>query len=410
MPRAVSFCFCFLRLARFLRLALRLSLVPWAALALGLLGAVGLASPAPARADAACVTVDPDGVVRPAAGTPVRLVEETVRIDVLAPDHVEYRVVYDFENPAELPVRVAMGFPERRGEPALRLLDFTVWDVDVKAGCAFRPGPSPAPGPVLDWYVIDVNFGPHEKKRITNTYRTAAVADRGLWSCGYLLHTAAGWSGPVGRLDAFVSLAPGLLPPGPGLHAAGIDLLPPGWKAAPEGNIFSRHFDDLEPTPADDLVIRFLRGGRPFAAAPEVSSAAPGPDPQDPARLRHGADRLFDGDRATAWCSAPGDDGVGQWAQLDFGVAGGYAVYRVGILGGCPGAARAAHARVKAATLEFSDGSTRQVRLTDSPGMQFFEVGAVQTTQVRVRVDEVWPGTTPGSGVCISELEAWSTN
>ncbi len=378
------------------------------ALCWALLSSLALVRPPdPALADAASIVGGGGGTVRPMDNLDIQLRSEHIRIQVHR-SRAEFLVVYDFVNTTGREQTVRMGFPERAAfMEEEKLQDFTVMDGDQPVPVQLEPGESEGRVingqrlPPMDYYVFELTFAPGEAKRVTNAYWAWSTEYRGLYSLDYYLHTGATWKGPIESVDVLVSLDPELVFPGPGLKKAGLDFAPPGYSLDSGAGQLSWHFENLEPTPDQDLKLLYLHAGRPYSTEMIASSVLD----QD-----HYPLLVMDGDQATAWAEGETGPGLGQWIMADFQEPGGYEVYRVGVL---PGWAKddlfTEYNRVKSATLHFSDGTSRKIELEDKQAMQFFEIEPVQTSYVKLVIDQVYRGTRYDD-TCISEMEIHTSN
>lgn len=108
----------------------------------------------------------------------------------------------------------------------------------------------------------------------------------------------------------------------------------------------------------------------------------------------YGPDNLFDGSLSTAWQeNAPGG-GEGEWVRFDFGrevtvstleIANGYQKDSARFTG---------NARVETLQLEYSDGTTQQLRLYDDTGFQEVATQARPTKWLRLTILSVYAGGT----------------
>lgn len=105
-------------------------------------------------------------------------------------------------------------------------------------------------------------------------------------------------------------------------------------------------------------------------------------------------DNLFDDSLETAWQENAAGNGVGQWVRFDFGhtitlsaieIANGYQK---------DGALFSANPRVETLRVEYSDGTTQQVRLYDDTGFQEITPAPKPTEWLRLTILSVYPGDT----------------
>lgn len=116
------------------------------------------------------------------------------------------------------------------------------------------------------------------------------------------------------------------------------------------------------------------------------------------------AANAIDGLRNTSWAAADGNDGVGQVLTLQ--LAAPTDVARVGVTSGASEAPEdfAIQPRPERIRLLFSDGSAKEITLEDTAEFQTFTIDARQTTEVRLQVVSIYPGT-GGSQMAIAEIE-----
>jgi hypothetical protein len=91
--------------------------------------------------------------------------------------------------------------------------------------------------------------------------------------------------------------------------------------------------------------------------------------------------------------------GVGEWLQFDFGRE--INLHRIVILPGYFKSPQiwAENNRLAAATLQFSDGSSRHFTFPDRMERQSLDVGAIKTRWVRLVIADVYTGTDPDTAV-----------
>lgn len=113
-----------------------------------------------------------------------------------------------------------------------------------------------------------------------------------------------------------------------------------------------------------------------------------------------------DGAPETSWVEGVEGAGVGEWIELVF--PGAIVVGRIGLDIGYDKDADLffANNRVKRATIVFSDGQQLDLTFADTPGSQLVEIDSVQTSSLRLIVEEVYPGSRYDD-TCLSEIEVW---
>jgi hypothetical protein len=106
-----------------------------------------------------------------------------------------------------------------------------------------------------------------------------------------------------------------------------------------------------------------------------------------------------DNNKKTAWIEGVDGPGVGEWLQFDFGRE--LNLHRIVILPGYFKSSQiwAQNNRLAAATLQFSDGSSRHFTFPDRMERQSLDVGAIKTRWVRLVIDDVYTGTDPDTAV-----------
>jgi hypothetical protein len=111
------------------------------------------------------------------------------------------------------------------------------------------------------------------------------------------------------------------------------------------------------------------------------------------------AGNVLDGRLMTAWAEGVDGPGVGEWIRCDFERE--VTLLRMSIAPGYFKSPQiwARNNRVAAATLYFSDGSSRPIRFDDRMEEQLVELGAVRTSWVRLVIKEVYAGTDPDTAI-----------
>ncbi|HVG33892.1 MAG TPA: discoidin domain-containing protein [Pyrinomonadaceae bacterium] len=107
----------------------------------------------------------------------------------------------------------------------------------------------------------------------------------------------------------------------------------------------------------------------------------------------------LDGRLMTAWVEGVDGTGIGEWIRCDFGRE--VTLNRISIAPGYFKSPQiwARNNRLAAATIFFSDGTSRPFRFPDRMEEQILEVGAVKTSWVRIVIDEVYDGTDPDTAI-----------
>jgi hypothetical protein len=112
----------------------------------------------------------------------------------------------------------------------------------------------------------------------------------------------------------------------------------------------------------------------------------------------------LDNSLLTAWIEGVPGAGVGEWIQCDFG--GEVTLNSVSMT---PGYFKTAalwkqNNRLAAATLSFSNGSSRRFTFPDRMQMQTLDVGGIRTRFVRLVIDDFYPGSVDSEDTPISEM------
>jgi hypothetical protein len=108
---------------------------------------------------------------------------------------------------------------------------------------------------------------------------------------------------------------------------------------------------------------------------------------------------VLDGRLMTAWAEGASGAGIGEWIRCDFGHD--VTLNRISIAPGYFKSPQiwARNNRLAAATISFSDGTSRPLRFPDRMEEQILEVGAVKTSWVRIVIDEVYAGGDPDTSI-----------
>jgi len=110
--------------------------------------------------------------------------------------------------------------------------------------------------------------------------------------------------------------------------------------------------------------------------------------------ITYGPDNLFDDFLETAWQEGADGSGEGEWVRFDFGRE--ITLSAIEIANGYQKDTRrfAGNSRVETLRVEYSDGTTQQVRLYDDPGFQEVTPAQKQTQWLRLTILSVYPGDT----------------
>jgi hypothetical protein len=125
----------------------------------------------------------------------------------------------------------------------------------------------------------------------------------------------------------------------------------------------------------------------------------------------YGPYAAIDGSEETAWVEGVPGPGTGEWIQLTF--PGTIELHLLGFDVGFDKNADlfAKNNRIKKATLVFSNGEQTSLSFEDARGLQEFSMVRapgpnVETTSIKIVVDEVYPGTAYDDP-CLAEIEVW---
>jgi hypothetical protein len=108
---------------------------------------------------------------------------------------------------------------------------------------------------------------------------------------------------------------------------------------------------------------------------------------------------VLDGNPQTAWAEGAGGAGVGEWVRCDFNRE--ISLRRITI---APGYFKnrtiwARNNRLSAATVVFSDGSSRKFNFPNDMKRQTLDVGAVKTSSVKIVIRDVYQGDDPDTAI-----------
>ncbi|MBI3160637.1 MAG: hypothetical protein HYZ26_13650 [Chloroflexi bacterium] len=247
-----------------------------------------LAAPMPARADVAPPGQPPGSNPQPGDElTQVRMAAETVVIEVLA-DALQGSlgragVTADFTMHNEgaqaevmavrFPIAANSGFstyPEILG--LMVVVDGS--NVPIRR----TTGPDPVYGGAdVPWAEFDVTFPPGEDVSIRVTYMLEGTGEYPFIAFYYILATGAGWKDSIGRADLVLRLPYEASP-----HNVVFET-EIGWANTTPGGVMEGrevrwHFEDLEPTQADDLVVALVMPSVWQRVLAERANVAANPD------------------------------------------------------------------------------------------------------------------------------------
>ena len=229
---------------------------------------VTLGVPSPVRADIAPPSYPPGANPGPETeGTQVRMLAETVLIDVLAgaPDNSlgKAKVTADFtmrnlgSTAEKMGVRFPISSDNGFGEfPEIKDVQIFVNNNTVSARRIFEVDPLWGGEPV-PWSEFDVNFPPATDVYIRVMYTLEGTGEYPFVSFPYIFHTGAGWQGTIGSADLIVRL-----PYDANTYNVIFDDQI-GWSSTTPGGVINGreirwHFEDLEPEQSNDFEISLV--------------------------------------------------------------------------------------------------------------------------------------------------------
>jgi hypothetical protein len=117
----------------------------------------------------------------------------------------------------------------------------------------------------------------------------------------------------------------------------------------------------------------------------------------------YSAYNLIDEDPKTAWVPVGKDGGIGEWVEISFDDP--VSINAITLINGYAKSdiAFSNNNRVKKATLEFSDGSRKEIFLQDTAKPQTFRIGK-KTITIRLYIDEIYKGA-KYDDTCLSGIE-----
>jgi hypothetical protein len=241
----------------------------------------------------------------------------------------------------------------------------------------------------------------------------------------YWLHTGAYWNGPIGKAIVRYRLADSFDGWGVEVTAAEArSFEDQGSVTSPESYVklddrtYQWVFDDLEPTPADDIVLAFstpqqslgyfwdrdtpLPAGLGAVAVTDATSERLGPNGES---MMSPGWEAIDGMPDTAWGFSA--DAYDKWLQI--GVRGNRSLREIRILPGRNDSVTsfAEYARPKTLIVSLSDGTSREFTLQDEPSLQRLEISGTAKS-VLIGFKDVYPGT-KSDDIYISEIDLGTT-
>ena len=295
------------------------------------------------------------GSFEPRGTSDVRMKSESLDIS-FRDGYADVRVVYELVNPGRART-VRAGFPVTTvrldnpgenifgGRRTLRLLDYSI----TKNGQAldYKVIREPAPAPVGEssefvtwvsgWNATEIRFEREESAMVEIRYRMQYHAYLGWVSedfrhgeetFSYVFSSAATWKGPIERGEVRLHVET--------THPEEFTIISPRRRFKREGgNTYVWRFENLEPSPKDDLKIRVLdasRGRQFHSVKDEVStyefrgkrafsehafySARASSTLKPQGKYSYDAKHVADWDKATAWVEGAEGDGIGESLTL----------------------------------------------------------------------------------------------
>jgi hypothetical protein len=382
----------------------------------------------PVQADDGSVDFE-SGSVLPVANSGIRMEAETVQA-VCYWGFAEYRVDFKFVNEGDNQ-RVLLGFPfvSSQIDGGTALVAFQAAQDDRPLDVTVGQGEDPLhPGSMLDYYLHEAVF-PHGESMITVSYLQTpktnsgtrfgpdAPAIVGPWGhpalYGYWLHTGAPWSDSIGKAviqyrlaDDFVGWAVDAKAADLGESPDSDNITRPESYVEIDDRTYRWVFQDLEPTPADDIALAYTEpptyGGGGLAAftLTSVKDCTASARLDDSATLPPGWE-AFDGSPQNAWgIPAPG---AGGWLKAI--IPGSMDLEEIRIL---PGNNKtpdsfSEYGRPRTVRVTLSDGTSTVVTLADSPSLQKLSLTG-KAEWVRFDILDIYPGTT-SNDTYISEID-----
>ncbi len=218
------------------------------------------------RADMAPFPAQEGNSLGPAASTNIQMISETVLIQLTefskTVGDTSYpilgaKVVAEFamRNPGNAYEALEVGFPLQVPKNAATAGDYVkITNLAAFAdGVAVETQAATVGGEI--WSAWQMKFAPGDT-HVRITYDLPATTDACNAELGYVLHTGAAWAGPIGRADLIVRYP--YAAEATFVSPRGIYLgdTTPGYQV--EGSDLHWHYDNLEPTVANDLAVTFV--------------------------------------------------------------------------------------------------------------------------------------------------------
>jgi hypothetical protein len=386
------------------------------------LAVVLLAAPSAAFADDSGVSVVSGQGVFPLASSDIRMESETVQA-ICYRNFAEYLVEFKFVNEGP-PQTLQLGFssaavmpPEAVGTQEVTSqaqwggpVALRAWQEGKPLQVTFGQGKDPMESSAWVGYYLHTATFPHGETTITVSY--VAGSNEGYQ---YWLHTGAYWKGPIGKAivryrlaDSFHDAADLTRP------TIGTLVVSPNSYVRLDDRTYQWVFDNLEPTAADDINMRFISisptilgtiGGDvplPASAGAVVvwTAASNRLGPNVEIGMQPGWEAV-DGQPSTAW----GFSAKAEYDWLQMGVRGNQHLAEIRILPGRNDSPTSftEYARPKKMYVSWADGQGVEISLKDEPSLQRFPLTCT-TNSINLLVEDVYPGT-KSNDVYISEID-----
>jgi hypothetical protein len=220
-----------------------------------------------ARADVAPLPAQEGTSLGTAGSTNIQMVSETVVIQVTDVTYTNSfgavltvtgaRVTADFllSNPSANPQSIQVGFPLNIPSQAIGYGDFA----KLHGLHAFVAGTEAETSITTvgqeTWSAWQMSFAPGDTN-VRVTYELPATVDACSAELGYVLHTGAAWAGAIGRADLIVRYPYAAEATFVSPHGIYLGNTTPGYQV--DGSDLHWHYDNLEPTAANDLAVTFV--------------------------------------------------------------------------------------------------------------------------------------------------------
>ena len=423
-----------------------------------------IADDAPTRQD--MYVVGSGANVRPMKNASIRMAAETVQA-ILYSRFAEYRIDFRFDNGGAAQA-VLLGFPFnapdylplKKGDTYVAPAGFWAAENGKSLAVALEHGAEN--GTKYDYYTHSVTFPPGETT-VTVGYLIAPQYENGrdpadlpddsdslnsipptfahefsmVAEYDYTLHTGSYWNGPIGTAVLQWRLSPDFVgwgaesanawesevdtsnpltsPDADGLLAARIQSA----MTTPAPGVYRWTLHDFVPevrlgpdAPASPYDLSFFCYTSPptpkagYANAYRIPTARASSSFSSPP-YAYPAQHLVDGDPSTAWAEGATGGGIGQWVDVTFPKTRHIAELRI-----LPGYAKrpelfTKYGRPKTLRFDFSDGTSQQVTLADSPTLQRFPVAATARS-ARMTIVGVYHGSV-SDRTYVSEVEFGSS-